>query len=115
MNHTGLSFRPLLSLLAPTWFHTEEAAFHLLCDSQSYVPIKKNKSCSVRLLLESLDDKGLDDSHIDSSDGFGSSTQTLCGSGFLGLEPTITNLEVKVETDVKLCSQIRSVITSSFF
>lgn len=81
-------------------------------DSQSYVPIKNNDTYSVRLLLESLDDKGLDDSHIDSSDGFGSS---LCGSGFLGLEPTITNLEVKVETDVKLCSQIRSVVTSSFF
>lgn len=80
-------------------------------DSQSYVPIKNNDTYSVRLLLESLDDKGLDDSHIDSSDGFGSS---LCGSGFLGpaYQPTITNLEVKVETDVKLCSQIRSVVTS---
>ncbi len=93
-------------------------------DSQIYVPLGKNDT--VRLLLDCLDNikarMALNFLSFNENKTevmvFGGTTGTpLVDLGALAqyIKPTITNLGVKIDSDLKLDSQIRAVVKSSFF
>ncbi len=99
-------------------------SFHCYADdSQIYVPLRKNDT--VRQLLDCLDDikawMSLNFLSFNENETevmvFGGSTGTpLVDLGALAqyIKPTLTNLGVKIDSDLKLDSQIRAVVKSSF-
>ncbi len=102
-------------------------SFHCYADdSQIYVPLKKNDTDSVTALLKCLDDikawmafnfLNFNDNKTEVMFFGGTSGTPLPDLGSLTqyMKPTITNLGVKMDPDLKLDSQIRSVIKSNFF
>ncbi len=100
-------------------------SFHFYADdSQIYVPLRKNDT--VRPLLDCLDDikAWMSLNFLSFNENktevmvFGGTTGTsLVDLGALAqyIKPTITNLGVKIDSDLKLDSQIRAVVKSSFF
>ncbi len=100
-------------------------SFHCYADdSQIYVPLRKNET--VRQLLDCLDDikAWMSLNFLSFNENktevmvFGGTTGTpLVDLGALSqyIKPTITNLGVKIDSNLKLDSQIRAVVKSSFF
>ncbi len=100
-------------------------SFHCYADdSQIYAPLRKNDT--VRQLLDCLDDikawmslnfLSFNENKTEVMVFSGTTGTPLVDLGALSqyIKPTITNLGVKIDSDLKLDSQIRAVVKSSFF
>lgn len=102
-------------------------SFHCYADdSQIYMPIKKNDEYSFKILLQCLDDikawmalnfLNFNDKKTEVMVFGGTTGAPQVDLGCLApfLKHTTTNLGVKIDSDLKLDNQIRSVVKSSFF
>uniref|UniRef100_A0A3B1J046 Reverse transcriptase domain-containing protein n=1 Tax=Astyanax mexicanus TaxID=7994 RepID=A0A3B1J046_ASTMX len=102
-------------------------SFHCYADDcQIYVPLKKKDKCSIEPLLKCLEDikAWLAGNFLKLNEDktevmvFGGTTGTQpvdLGSLAQYTKPIITNLGVKMDPDLKLDTQIKAVVKSSFF
>ena len=102
-------------------------SFHCYADdTQIYVPLRKSDAYSSKPLLECLHDikawmalnfLNFNEKKTEVMVFGGTSVTPLVDLGLLAQyhKPIVTNLEVKVDSDLKLDSQIKSVVKSSFF
>ena len=119
---TGLSLRP--SSLS-TCFHLVSGTDCYVDDSQIYVLLKKKDAYSVKPLLRCLDDikawmainfLNFNEKKTEVMVFDGTTGAPLIDLGSLAqfIKPTVTDLGVKVDADLKLDCQISSVVKSSF-
>lgn len=91
-------------------------------DSLIYMPLRKNDTYSVRILLKCLDNKDLALTFLSLNEKDRSNGSQIywdphvdLGSLAQHIKPAITNLGVKMDSDLKLNSQIRTAVKSRVF